>query len=71
MMKSLCLLTIAAVAIFATPAAAWTPEGTRCITSVGYTTGDWEAIHVPRGPADKIRACLARVNATYDKKRGQ
>ena len=62
---------LASSAVLSTPAAAWTPEGRRCVTSVGYTPADWEAYKVPQPQADKVRACLARVKAMYDKKRGQ
>lgn len=62
------ILVLALAAATAIPAsAAWTPEGTRCVTSLGYTTADWEAYRVPPGPAQKVRACFARMKA----KRGQ
>ncbi len=31
----------------------------RCLASAGATIEQWRAHAVPRGPADKVRACLA------------
>src|SRR5262249_44276534 len=60
-------LVAAAAAFFALGAgpasAAWTQAGIACVKAQGYQPADWEAYRVPRAPADKIRACMARAKA--------
>lgn len=67
-MKRLLFSAVVAIAALnaSSPAHAWSSAGIACVRAVGYQPADWEAYRVPPGPANKIRACFARIRAARD-----